>query len=966
VGDAVPEEHRAARAALALGDGSAHADPIIRGHLALCEECRAAASGWRELTLRTEETLRAVLREVSAPPGMTGQLVAALRREPRPTLRGALTSPWALRALVPLAVLLVIGALVWPRPVAEPRGMATEEAVAVDEATLARRALERLYTAPAGGGVWQGRYAMRWYFADASYADLEGQLWLDGERGRHRVQLVHEDGGGPFELQLGDGDGALWYSAEGRYAASIYPQLAERWAQKVELRLTPDEQEAMLRARLASGAWDLAGAYLRQAVQAGDLRSWGRRTAGDGADLAVVSFSGASALGRPAGTSDRVTVLLSIDTSSGALYEVRELVGPDSGEQTGRTVWRFLGGERLGRAADIEEAFGRRGAFASGNFAIRPAGAAAPELPTVPGEAVTPLARALRFQQQQPVIPAEAPPGATAAALVSGEGGRSPGWTIVYLGPGRRMVISTILPTTSSGAPFLRTVETEEVQLGSATALLQPGPVQRYEAFFGDVQDEYGVVYQAHVSSQGFSRDELLDVLRGLAPLSIEAVRSQSTLFLEPHADDPAAFSALLDALALAPAPPAGSVNYSVARVFVRQATDADPLRDPYHRPPYGGRPETVTVETWTRAAGRGHEMVSVTHGPDGAVYERRYTGPDGGWAQDVSRGEVVVFDDPAKGWPQSRGAQVAEQLLACGGVLTELPDGDRAVIFTELDWRRGSCALPEYPIMAEIQSVTYTRDGDVDSAFVADLPDGALTTLVALGPDGRVTRSEVYAGERAEAPREVQVERWEQVSERVVPAERVPAEVFNPEPPAAFMRLAVGQGGEQPVFILAPIDLAQVRGVLGGTLLTVAPEASDDTAGIGQVGLTGAVMSRFDPDGLYTHIQRFADPFEGALNYGVAVRLEFELEGDAVGQRLWRPLYQGRADRFGAYLRAQARWRASEPFEVAVDGEPVPGWKVTTFDGRAWLIADVDGLTVAMPLDTPEQLVLAGRLTRA
>ena len=61
---------------------------------------------------------------------------------------------------------------------------------------------------------------------------------------------------------------------------------------------TPDQQIRMLTARFQSGAWGIAGNYLRQAESA-ELRTWGRQRDADGALLDLVSFAGVSPLALP-------------------------------------------------------------------------------------------------------------------------------------------------------------------------------------------------------------------------------------------------------------------------------------------------------------------------------------------------------------------------------------------------------------------------------------------------------------------------------------------------------------------------------------------------------------------------------------------------------------------------------------------------------------------------------------------
>ena len=75
---------------------------------------------------------------------------------------------------------------------------------------------------------------------------------------------------------------------------------------------------------------------------------------------------------------------------------------------------------------------------------------------------------------------------------------------------------------------------------------------------------------------------ELLDVLRGLGSPTLDGYVAQAPLFADPGQRDPAAFEALLGALASTPAPSKDSARHFVERVFRRQDGQPDPLR-------YGG-----------------------------------------------------------------------------------------------------------------------------------------------------------------------------------------------------------------------------------------------------------------------------------------------------------------------------------------------------------------------------------------
>src|SRR5262249_49105628 len=154
-------------------------------------------------------------------------------------------------------------------------GTAASAPAALAPRALVERALGQLYAPPAGAGVWHGSWEIRWSFAGGSYATLNAEAWVDTNSSRHRVQLVHVSGGGPFEFELADASGSLWYATTQNYAPSLYPLLLDRNTLRTRLQVTPDEAQRMLRARLASGAWELAGAYLRQAQAAHELHSWG-------------------------------------------------------------------------------------------------------------------------------------------------------------------------------------------------------------------------------------------------------------------------------------------------------------------------------------------------------------------------------------------------------------------------------------------------------------------------------------------------------------------------------------------------------------------------------------------------------------------------------------------------------------------------------------------------------------------
>ncbi|MEO7910125.1 MAG: hypothetical protein ABIV47_10785, partial [Roseiflexaceae bacterium] len=541
-----PEDCRPTRTALALNDPALHHDPALRGHLALCSACRAAEHAWHSLSVAVEEALRGALRDTRLPPALADQLLAA-------SLPTAATAGWALLSssrarlvLVALPVLALIAFLVWPRGVPPaPTASAPPLAQAPEARELVRRAQDQLYLPPAGQGVWHGRYEVQWAFADDSTALLTGDAWIDSSSGRHRIQLVHHSGGGPYEFELADGVSSANYAISSIYQPSIYP--LTYLPNRVKVAVTPEEQTRMLAMRFESGAWGIADDYLRQAEHA-ELRTWGRQRAGDGALLDLVSFAGTSPLSLPAdapnATSSRVTVLLAIDEASGRLREVRELIGPTGSEQTTRITWRQVSEEwinddqAIGHIFDPLEAWNGVGSFTEIGKLVDPA------LPLTRTEALTALVDSYDLGWTGLLMPSSAPPGTSAAFLldygqqpIPGNRPDSSTWlTFVYLAPGKRLEIST----SQTAIPSL--VGGEIVLLDQRQMLVRPSNGRRYQVQFDhNVENTLGsATSTTQVAAFGYTRAELIDVLRSLGPPTLAAYTAQARLFADPGPRDSA------------------------------------------------------------------------------------------------------------------------------------------------------------------------------------------------------------------------------------------------------------------------------------------------------------------------------------------------------------------------------------------------------------------------------------------
>jgi hypothetical protein len=538
----VPDACRSTRAALGLNDAALRHDPAVRGHLALCSDCRAVEHDWQQLSDAVEEALRNALRQEHMPAVLGAEVQAGLAA-PAQSSRALPRIPtrwW--RVLLPLGVVALIAILVFPKssPAAPESNTA---ASALDPLPLVQRAAANLYQPPTDEraqhpyDVWHGRWQMRWDFSDNSYATLVGDVWRDTGSNRHRVQLVHEKGGGPFEFELADGQKLVYYATTENYGDSLYPRVFDNNNARLMLHVPNDEQPRMLEARLNTGAWGLARAYLQHAAAAKDLRSWGQQRTPDGATVVVLGFRGASPLGLPAGAPDAEanlpTILLTINMNDSTLREVRELTGPPGGEQIGRTIWRFAGGEWISTTPQISAAFSLEQAWNGiGSFRDLGQTVANPALPVVAGDTVHPLADAVTNQLIWGWLPATPPPGTTAAVLFENTARATNTFDgiAVYTGDGRYLAVQSVFLGDNAHIT-LPGGNVEQSNHGDKIVQLQPGIHHGYEAVVEGVAQSDLPNMSVQLSARGFSRDELLQVISGLRPLDAQSYRAQEHLF---------------------------------------------------------------------------------------------------------------------------------------------------------------------------------------------------------------------------------------------------------------------------------------------------------------------------------------------------------------------------------------------------------------------------------------------------
>ncbi|GIW02485.1 hypothetical protein [Roseiflexus sp.] len=489
--DQAPEECRPVRAALTLDPTVVHASSTMRGHLALCEMCRQAARDWRSVVMQVEETLRGALRPIRLPEDVAAQTIAAARPDPRPIRRRLIESRWLRRAFLPLAVMFLIALIIWPRGQVEEESPPTASILSLHE--LIERAEQTLYAPSPGEGGWQGGYLIRWTFADQTYAYLRGDLWIDRETGQHRIQLVHQQGGAPYEFQLVDSRSQAWYAVAPAYSATLGLPLEGEESWGIRASADADMRQRLLQARLNSGAWVTPRLYLAQARMA-ELQRWGRRQLDDGTQVEVIGFRGVSLPGFPPDAPNTVdssaTILLVIDGVTGSLREIRELIGPSEGEQVSRTVWAFDGGREVdprdeARIFGIAFAWNGRGTFTARNEIV------SPYLPLLPLEAIIPLKQAMRE-----IIVLPDPPPDTIEAILARDlpmikdeiWSSTTRYIAIYIGAGRRLIIRAAYVADMPAFEAFTSTDVEQLRVGPYGVWLRPGVRWNYRVLIVDGQ----------------------------------------------------------------------------------------------------------------------------------------------------------------------------------------------------------------------------------------------------------------------------------------------------------------------------------------------------------------------------------------------------------------------------------------------------------------------------------------------
>ena len=365
--------------------------------------------------------------------------------------------------------------------------------------------------------------------------------------------------------------------------------------------------------------------------------------------------------------------------------------------------------------------------------------------------------------------------------------------------------------------------------------------------------------------ARGYTRAELVALLQGLGPPTLATIRAQAPLFIEQRPHDQA-WQALIGALADPPQPPTGGARHFVEQVFKRHTLLPDRLADPYHRPPYAAWPEHVINENWVRGTviSGTIETAATTRDDSGKVYARQYRSAIIGWDYDAGVSRASQFPGANLALGTNEDQITVLQMLDCDGAQLEIaPDGTRSLVLVEHNWRTASCQNSRYPFLWDVQTDTGASQFD-EAPYLADQSADELTTIIRLGADGRPARTEIWAGNPETG---VLLESWERISEEIISADRLPADTFSPQPPAATIR-----------FVFPASDVVQIDTSLpGGTDLDVAiRQARAPFIGFGQgpdePQLVTIVLGN-QPEQIQTNWMAIDNSiFNGALNNGYAI----------------------------------------------------------------------------------------------
>jgi hypothetical protein len=820
IGDELPQACRTTRAALMSGVARTHADADVRGHLALCANCREFERNWQILTTEVEQVLRNALRERRLPQRLITQF-----HHPELLRPAWHSNPTVRMILATLIVLAIIAALMFPygrQGQATPVQQSTNTAP-TDLTALLERAQQQLYQLTPGEGVWHGRYSIQWWFPSGSQAMLDGNLWLEPSTGRHRIQLVHSSGGGPYEFELGDGTGTIWYAINSAYAPSIFPFSYDRRLTMASIDSMTEQQQEMLQARLASGPWALPAIYLRQALAADDLRLWGRQRNENGSMNSLISFVSHSPLDMPVGAQDadvgELEILLTVDENTGRLQEIRELYGPSGTEQVIRSVWRI---EEEGWLPAPDLSLFNIGQAWNGTGTFDPLEERSH--PQVPLQGIWHLSNVAQLPLQEIVyLPMfrQAPPGTDSALLLQPNAPSddlslhrgAPLWR--YMGEGRQVELLTGVEIPSISVVF----EFEEtLRVGEWDVALMPQRPNTYWARITPLKENF--IGSSWLHTRGYSRDEVLELIETLGPISLQSIMSQVQMFSDRQPRTPV-FDAVIQAL--------DTPDYQHDKVYHLleqrgyRLHEPQPDLAPFQVSHNFGYEALMQHEVWVHPDQQFSDQLRSLTGQL-LLLEEVIDQQHIQYSSEMDAYGVTAITSRFKPTPQIEWQELLLRMLYCGPAeLQERADGGQTLRLIESNWQFQSCMRPLYPLQLNRQRVVMmSMDNQPSLPKLDDVADRPLSIWADLNAEGRLERIEVRAGEQRD---DLLLESWEIITNEWVAPDEVPANAFSPEIPSATFNWSSEEEVQAHTMVLTDaIRLTQ------GTLYGLPSEIISDT----------------------------------------------------------------------------------------------------------------------------------------
>lgn len=400
-------------------------------------------------------------------------------------------------------------------------------------------------------------------------------VWIEAGSAHYRVE-VHS-GGQLLEWHLGDGTSRLEYAAEAGASVCAWGDTGALDSLARSFKASAEEQRAALTARLTQGSYGRGYHALRAALAADDLRSYGTRREGQDVLLAL-GYADRS------GAAER-RMLLWIDTTTKELRIVQELTdaGPSS---AARDLWRLQQRQEL--------PFGMPRARPATARRMTPVDRLFdPSCPALDERHVVSLRMLASNWWPRLYLPQQLPADVTRAALISSSIATadiySPNQDVqaVFLGADHWLRISQFRGGRRDSA---------DIERGPWRVNLNQGPDGLSAALCLREPADDGCRVMLDLDAQGWSQDELLEMIDTLTPADAQHWSELEPLFIDPAPLDPAVRATLLRAFD-AIKPRDDDTLHTVAERSTRINPDRPQRADPYHTPLDEQNPARVTEE---------------------------------------------------------------------------------------------------------------------------------------------------------------------------------------------------------------------------------------------------------------------------------------------------------------------------------------------------------------------------------